>query len=141
MTYFKIIQNNTIIDVGFIFLKWNEKHHQLFACDANVAQCVQGCTSNNVYRSEWMKPTTYECEQAQVMVIAKDEFERLKLELDGGETIEISEPAEPAVPEIEPSPDMPMSVPQMREIIKDQQEQIETLVECILEMSETVYGM
>ena len=41
MTYYKIVQDGNVVDAGFVFLKWNEKHHCMLSCEVNEAQFIQ----------------------------------------------------------------------------------------------------
>ncbi len=150
MTYYKIVQDGTVIDAGFVFLKWNEKHHCMFCCDVNEAQFIQSYDQAAVYQVEWLNAAPASAGQfdtVDAVVISETEFDEIRALLDDGETV-IDEPEQP----IEQPPDepeqqgseepaeRPMTVAEMRQVISEQQEQIAMLTDCILEMSEVVYG-
>lgn len=145
MMYFKVIQNGTITNVGYVFLHWNEEHQHMFVCGPQEAQFLQSFDESRIYTAEWLTPAppscTAEYENATIISIPMDEYLGLRETLTAGLTPVEPEPAPVPHPEIpEPSPDMPMSVQEMRQTIMDQREQIEMLTNCILEMSEIIYG-
>lgn len=149
MTYYKMIRDNIIIGAGFIFLKWNEKHRCLFACSVDDAQLIQTHDQTAVYHADWLKPVPTaagEYETVQAAVIDAVEFDEIIALLTDGETIENNtDEAENIVeqPDSEIQNDeteKPMTVAEMRQSIADQQDQINMLTECILEMSGIVYG-
>lgn len=141
--YYKIIQNNMIIDVGFVFLKWNTTYHRLFICDPKEVQFVQSSDELTLYHCQWMKTPPAEATgyvTADVIIISKEEYDTLKEQLDIDGEIEIPDEPVPVPPsEPEPEPAQPMSAAEMRQIILQQKEQIALLTDCILEMSEVVY--
>ena len=83
-------------------------------------------------------------ETAKIVVIDETEYDEIRALLDDGEEV----PVDPAPPEPEPvgpddpvEPDeRPMTVAEMREKITEQQGSIDMLIECVLEMSEIIYG-
>lgn len=150
MAYFKIIQNDNVIDVGYVFLKWNKKYSQPYACDVQDAELVMSEVHYKVYHPEWLKKPPEEAtgyEEAIVTVINETEYRDLLDQLfTSEEPVPIPKP-EDVTPEEEedydrdkPEEERPVSVPEMRRIIADQQAQIEMLTDCILEMSEVIYN-
>ena len=145
MNYFKIKDNHSITDVGFTFLKWNDKYHEMHGCDIEDAQFAMSSITHVIYRDGWMRPTAAPAEKYQtgtVVMIDAVEYDELYAQLSEGESIDEPEekipvPVEPVQPEPE---EKPMTVAEMRETIIEQQEQIDMLTECLLEMSELVYG-
>ena len=148
MNYFKVIIDGNVVDVGTVFLKWNNGKHHMYLCGLNEAQFVQGLDGNTAYRDDWLK--AYEGKpspfiQAKVIIIDATEYDELRALLEDGE--DIPEPPAPA-PEPEPEPDEepkpepdnPMTIAEMRQHVADMVEQVEMLTECILEMSEVVYS-
>ena len=151
MTYYKVIRNSTVIDVGFVFLKWNETKHKLYLCDVNEAQFVQSRDGDTVYHAEWLKPYPAEAgyyEPVDVVMIDENEYDEIRAFLEDGEEIPY-EPDDPTPePQPEPEPDEPddpeeeehkMTISEMRQTLTDMMEQVGLLTECILEMSEVVY--
>lgn len=142
MTFYKIIQNNKVVNAGFVFLKWNESDKRFYICGENEAQFVKGYVNETAYHDNWLKPapqgTKYET--AKITVITKKEYDSIIKVIDGGSSIDVLPPdIEPDI-EPEPSPDLPISVNKMREIILEQEQRISLLTDCILELSETIYG-
>lgn len=144
MTYYKIIQDNHIVDAGFVFLKWNERRHRLNLCDENEAQFVQAHDESCVYRDEWLKPifeSSIEFTPAQVVVINKTEYDDIRVLLDGDEIL----PVQPEIQEEEvvsepekPAEETQLSISDMRRLIQVQQEQIALLTEKLTEVSNAI---
>lgn len=147
MTYYKIMQNGAVIDAGYTFLKWVEKHHCLMICEPAQAEYVQSYDRTTIYHDSWLRPVPTgapACEAAKVVVIGETEYDEIRALLDDGEEVPV-DPVEPEPEPIEPDDpvepdDRPMTVAEMREKIAEQQESISMLIDCILEMSEVVYG-
>lgn len=144
MTYYKIIQNNQIVDAGFVFLKWNERRHRFNLCDENEAQFVQAYDQSKVFRDEWLKPI-YEAdvkfESAQVVIIDKNEYDEIRFSLDGDEILPVLPDVQEEQVVIEhekPAEETPMSISDMRRIIQEQQEQIQTLSQKLTEVSNAI---
>jgi len=137
MAYFKIIQDDKIVSVSHVFLKWNEARKNFHLGDTDKGQFVLAFDESKVYRDEWMKPIPEEAngyEHATVQAIDEAEYEDLKALLSEGE--QVQEDPEPVVQEPihvpeEPEEEKPMSIAEMREIIKMQQKQIEALMETV----------
>lgn len=137
MTYFKIIENKKVIDVGCVFLKWNSNRHKYYICDIDEGQIVQGYVHGDFYTSEWMKPSPPDATKYPILevdIIDETEFEDLLAILDEGETVEVAE--EPVIiPQDEaqnaPEEEKPMSISEMRATILAQQKQIEMLLDKI----------
>lgn len=144
MNYFKVVEDGKVIDVGFTFLKWNEKRNRFFLCSIEEAQFAQGL-HDDVYHAYWFRKApaaagTYP--EHDIVMINDVEFDELKALLDDGEVIEEPDIPAPVQPEpVIPSDEKPMTVAEMRQTILAQQEQIDILTECILEMSELVYNV
>ena len=147
MTYYKILQNGAVVDACYIFLRWVGKHHCLMICEPAQAEYVQSYDHTRVYRDHWLRPVPDGApayETAKIVVIDETEYDEIRALLDDGEEV----PVDPAPPEPEPvgpddpvEPDeRPMTVAEMREKITEQQGSIDMLIECVLEMSEIIYG-
>lgn len=148
MTYFKVIRDGSAVDAGWMFLRWNARHQCLMVCEPRDAHYVQNYTETAIYRPGWLNPLpdgapTYPTVEAAI--INETEYEELIESLDGGEPV--PEPPEPQPepepepePEPQPEPEPRMTIQEMREKIAEQEETISMLTECLLEMSEIVYG-
>lgn len=137
MTYYKIIQNGMIIDVGFTFLKWNMKQHRMFICDQDHAQFVGGSDGNSYYRDNWLKPYPDEAVgfmEATVSVIDFDEYEQLVKDLENNREVPDETPIIPDPEPIEIGEEVSESVltiGEMRKIILQQQKQIAELTKIL----------
>ena len=141
MEYFKVIQNQSVVDVGSFFLHWNAKYHQYFYCDINDAQLVQGMITEKLYHGSWLKSPSdskTEYEEAEIVMIEASEYDELKATLESGEEIPYSEPVVDILPETpeetdQPEEERPMTIQEMRY-------RIQLLTDCLMEMSEIVYA-
>ncbi len=148
MSYYKVIRDGMVTDAGEMFLRWQEKHKIMLACKPEEAQFIQG-SNGTILRVAWLNPAPEEAgtyETVEAALIDRQEYLDLRAVLDDGETVPEPEPVQPEpTPEPEPGPDVPegekpMTVQQMREKITEQDATIQMLTECLLEMSEVVYG-
>lgn len=137
-----------VVDAGATWLTWNAKHRCLMMCGPDAASYVQGRDQKTIYTADWMLPAKHgwpTAAEVTVTVIDAVEYDEILAMLNDGEEIpDIPEPEppqpDPDEPE-EPEPEeRPMTIAEMRQFIADQQEQINMLTDCILEMSEVVYG-
>ena len=149
--YFKIIKDNTVIDVSDgRFLRWQERHRVSLYCDANHGEYMQSSIDvEKIYHAPWMNAVRdsadVQYELAEIAEIEEDEYNNLKSIIEEGMEIEVEpepvvveETAEDPIIE-EPEPKKPLTLNEMREIIEQQRQEIERLKACIVEMSEVVY--
>lgn len=145
LNFYKMIKNETVIDVGNTFAKWNSKYQQPFAASRENAQFVQGSFHTQMYYYDvWLKvPPEGINMQYEVVVIKPiqlDEYNELLERLRGADTIPqfeqmpehvetVEEPAETVI-------EQPLTIPEMREIIKKQQEQIDQLTNAVNKLTE-----
>ena len=135
MTFFKIIQNEQIVNVGCVFLKWNPVKRKMYISTVDDAQFVQTYDEKKIYKATWLNPAPEEAgnyEFAKVDIIDEAEFDELKELISEGETISEEEPKEQYVHTVqhrEEPEEKPMTIAQMREMIVEQQKQIETLLQ------------
>lgn len=148
MSYYKVIRDGTVIDANEIFLRWQTKNKIMLACEMEDAQFIQSHDGDNIWRVPWLNPAPEEAgsyETVEAALIERQEYLDLRAVLDDGETVPEPEPVQPE-PTPEPEPDVPedgerpLTVQQMREKISDLEAQNAMLTECLLEMSEVVYG-
>lgn len=149
MNYFKIIADGRVVDVGEIFLRWQEKNRILISCPLEEAQLVQGHDGETIYRVPWLNPLPEEAgsyESVEAAIIDRQEYLDLLAVLEDGEQpIEPEPPKQEPEPEPEPDPEQPeeekpMTVAEMRQRIKELEARNDMLLECLLEMSEIVYA-
>lgn len=162
MNYYKIIENGTVIDANFVFLKWQRKNNILIGCDASEANFIQSSDQEKVWKVDWLVPAEADAGEyppITAVEITKEEYDELRAQLDIGETPAEPEPEEPEdTTEPDDTGDVPaesvMSVEEMRRKIValetaleeqkiingEQMERNDFLEGCLLEMSEIVYG-
>lgn len=96
MTFYKIIQDNKIIDVNYKFFRYQKRHLNIIACSPEEAQLIQSSDNKEFYSTEWLKPLPngVHCHKiVQARIIAEDEYNELKKELEISEVL--LEPAQP----------------------------------------------
>ena len=135
MAYFKMSKNNKVVSVGSVYLRWDIGRNRLFICEADDAQFVQAFDESNIYHDTWMKSIPKKAkvsyEIAKVIEISESEYEDLKAILSEGEVIELPEVIEEQpeeTPEIQEE-EKPMTIAEMREMILNQQKQIDLLLQ------------
>ena len=133
MTFFKVIQEKTVVSVGCVFLKWNIKKNALFVCDVDKGEFVQSYDEKHIYHDDWLKSAPKEAgkhEEAEIVIITQQEYEDLLAILDEGEVVIETPPIEEPQEEMPEAPveEKPMSISEMRETIAHQQEQIDMLI-------------
>ena len=136
MTYFKIIKKDKVINVGCVFLKWNENKNKMNICEVDDAQFVQTYDESAIYKAGWLNPAPKKAgkfETVQVVVIDETEFNDLLELLSEGEQISVEEEEheeyQPRQTETEEPEEKPLTIAEMREMIIEQQKQIEALIE------------
>lgn len=135
MMYFKIIQDNHVIEVSTVSAKVDEKYHMLFVCDIDHAQFIQSRDGNNLYHDSWLRPVKdvkRNYEEAEIATIDQNEYDELVALLDDGESVPIIEEIveEPQViAQEEPATveEKPMSISEMRGKIKELEELVAKL--------------
>lgn len=149
--YYKIIRDGQVVDAGEMWLRWQHKNRIMLHCDPSEAQFVMAYDGSAIYRVQWLNPAPAEAgtyEVVEAAIIDKQEYLDLRAVLDDGETVPVPEPVVPE-PDLPPEPEIreelpeterKMTVEEMRQRIKSQDEQITLLTECILEMSGIIYG-
>lgn len=160
MIYYKIVQDGIVIDANDVFLRFQPKHKVMLACEAENAEYIQSRDGSTIWHGDWLHPVP-ECapeidsismkghsdSDTYVVYIDEDEFHRIReqlyedeaiIELEQGPVPEESEPAEE---------DEPVRKSQTAEKLEHMQQTIDELLEtnsmlleCIMEMSEIVYG-
>lgn len=162
MNYYKIIENGTVIDANYVFLKWQKKNNILVGCVPSEANFIQSSDQEKVWRVDWLIPAEAgagEYPTATAVEITKEEYDELRAQLDAGQEPVEPEPfvpEEPSEPEDtgEQAGEKVMSVEEMRrrivvletaleeqkQINGEQMERNDFLEGCLLEMSEIVYG-
>lgn len=114
MKYYKIIKNNTVIDVNNVFLCLSKKHANiLMPCDIRYTQYLQSSDYEKLYRTTWtadVENDQYDAEFVEAVIIEEEEFLSLQEALQTKQEIvyeieqvevEVEQPEEtPAQPEV-----------------------------------------
>ena len=148
--YFKIIKNNTIIDVGDTFLFWLKKVNGLLVCQSNQAFYLS-TARGEIYETAWLRTPPMGAPRftsIEAVIIEKEEYEELKEKLLSTESIPVPNIQEIIVevaPEIKVEPqllDSSTATQLLQELVKQYAElkkQNQLLEECVLEMSQELY--
>lgn len=134
--YYKIVSDGLIVDAcdGMRFVRWQERNRMMLSCDEAGADGILTSDGSTVYLIEGglvmdgYATATYE-------EITQEEYEELRAEIDAGE--EIPNPDEPE-PEPEEGPKTRLQA--LEEQVAELSQTNWMLIECLLEMSEVVYG-
>lgn len=106
--FYKIIQNNQIIDVNNQFFKAQEKPHLLVPCEPKYCEYI--CSSDGVkfYYSDWTResnfPFSFPERVDQIIIIDEEEYNSLKEQLnleDDGKLNIIETTIEPEVVDVQ----------------------------------------
>ena len=149
--YYKVIKNNTIVEVGQKFAHWQEKNKIILCCEPGVAQYLL-TDANQLYRVEWL---TYETQKApeypfvEAKEINEEEYLYLSEILRTEESIPVpitSQPEEPQEESEELASPQVLDTSTASTLLIDLIKQYELLLkrnalleECILEMSQEIY--
>lgn len=106
MAYYKIINNNSIIDVNNIFYKVQRKPRMVVPCEPKECEYVVSSDGNTLYYSAWTRASQYPISVATyvdvIELIDEKEYLKLKEELQVNQKpIEYIEVQEPVIEEPE----------------------------------------
>lgn len=89
MAYYKIIENEKIIDVNNEFFRFQKTHLNAVKCAPEVAQAVRSSDGEVFYTDNWLKPLPKGVliKKAEVMLILEDEYNSLKEQLAVSEVV------------------------------------------------------
>ena len=149
--YYKIVYEGKVVGIATSddLRRVQAKHNILIISTVDEAQYIQ--VDETLYRDSWFKAITsdrYPYLDATITVINFEEYETLKAEFSSGEEIyeksaeeEATEPIEEQTDISEPAPLTPVvRIAQLEEELASLQETNAMLTDCLLEMSEIVYG-
>lgn len=141
MTYYKVVADNIVIGVGTTkdLREVQRKHNILIMSDEDHAQYIQ--LEEQLYRDDWFAPvlpnSSYSYTPASITAIPEENYNALKEELDAGGAPAVEENIEPEIIAAS-APDDDIEEPKTR--LQYLEEQVVMLTECLLEMSEMIYG-
>lgn len=83
MAYYKIIENEKIIDVNNEFFRFQKTHLNAVKCEPEVAEAVRSSDGEVFYTDNWLKPLPkgVVIKKAEIMLILEDEYNSLKEQL------------------------------------------------------------
>ena len=89
MFYYKMIKNNTVVDVNNIFFRYTKKHKNIIKCESTYAQLIQSSDGKNFYTTSWLCPTPegVHPEYIEAVIISEEEYNSLKEQLSTQEAI------------------------------------------------------
>lgn len=141
--YYKIISQGQIIDAApddqLNYVRWQDKNGMFLSCTPELADGIVSTGGDEIYLLEGSSAGAV-LPDAPVITLAEiteEEYLEIRDELDAGQAIVIPDAEEPSG---EDSPKPQTRLAQLESQVADLVEQNAMLVECILEMSEVVYG-
>lgn len=133
--YYKIISEGKIVDAcdGLNYVRWQEKNRIFLSCEAEDAEGIVTSNGADIY----LLPDVEAVEgfaYATATEITEEEYTALRDELDAGGTV--------IEPDEDPDGDSPgkTRLRLLEEQVAELAEANAMLTECLLEMSEVVYG-
>ena len=156
MIFYKILADGKVLDVNVVFLRWQPKHGVMMICSPEKAQfiCPRDCSA--YYHAAWLNEPSegavydgdIECEE-----IGEAEYKELLEKLEAGGTVVNPEPdpggtggEDTGTGDNETSDSggqQKPTVADMKQLVDTcagLQKQVQMLTDCVLEMSEEVYG-
>ena len=156
MIFYKILADGKVLDVNDIFLRWQAKHGVMMVCDPAKAEfiCPRDCSA--YYHPSWLnKPPEGAVYDGEIDAeeITEAEYRTLLEQLEAGETVDNPEPdpggtgGEDTGSSDDDTGDSGgqqkptvADVKQLVDTCATLQKQVQMLTDCVLEMSEEVYG-
>lgn len=149
MIFYKILADGKVLDVNDVFLRWQPKHGVMLVCDPAKAEFICPRDCSGYYHPSWLnKPPEGAVYDGEIDAeeITEAEYRALLEQLEAGGTVVNPEPdpggtggdntsdnggqQKPAVADIK----------QLVDTCAGLQKQVQMLTDCLLEMSEEVYG-
>ena len=133
--YYKIISEGQIIDAStdLNYVKWQEKNRLFLSCDAESSDGIISSNGADIYLLT-EKETGEDLPVAEIVEIDEEEYLALKEEIDAGNSVE-----QPGEQEGETNTHK-TRLKRLEEEVEELRAANEMLTECLLEMSEIVYG-
>ena len=154
MTYYKIVEDGKIIAAGSTsdLRKVQAKHLILVTAGEDDAEFIQ--IGEELYRDNWFAAPKYlelPYKAAKITVIDQEEYDSIKEAIrqdeeifevpeDDGSGSDSSEAPDEGTEETETLPSARERLAQLEEQVETLQQTNDMLTECLLEMSEIVYG-
>lgn len=139
--YAKIVSDGQVVDAcdGMKYVKWQEKNRLYLACDAGEAE---GCISSDGKEVYLFAGTQGQAGQTRVeaVEIGEEEYTELRALLDENGAIEAPGEENPQGPQSVVKDEWVKRLETLEGELGRQREINAMLTECLLEMSEVVYG-
>ena len=156
MIFYKILADGKVLDVNDVFLRWQPKHGVMLVCDPAKAEFICPRDCSGYYHPSWLnKPpeaAVYDGE-TDAEEITEAEYRALLKQLEAGETVNNPEPDPGGTGGEDTSTggdntgdsggQQKPTVADMKQLVDTcagLQKQVQMLTDCVLEMSEEVYG-
>ena len=156
MIFYKILADGKVLDVNDVFLRWQSKHGVMLVCDPAKAEFICPRDCSGYYHPSWLnKPpegAVYDGE-IEAEEITEAEYRALLKQLEAGGTVNNPEP-DPGDTGGEDTGtggdntgdsggQQKPTVADMKQLVDTcagLQKPVQMLTDCVLEMSEEVYG-
>lgn len=156
MIFYKILADGKVLDVNDVFLRWQPKHGVMLVCDPAKAEFICPRDCSGYYHPSWLnKPLEAAVYDGEIDAeeITEAEYRALLKQLEAGETVNNPEP-DPGGTGGEDTGtggdntgdsggQQKPTVADMKQLVDTcagLQKQVQMLTDCVLEMSEEVYG-
>lgn len=133
--YYKIISEGQIIDAAtdLNYVKWQEKNRLFLSCDEGGADGIISSNGADIYLLT-EKETGEDLPVVEIVEIGEEDYLALKEEIDAGNSVE-----QPGEQDDEVNIHK-TRLKRLEEEVEELRAANEMLTECLLEMSEIVYG-
>ena len=156
MIFYKILADGKVLDVNDVFLRWQSKHGVMLVCDPAKAELICPRDCSGYYHPSWLnnppEGAVYDGE-IEAEEITEAEYRALLKQLEAGGTVNNPEP-DPGDTGGEDTGtggdntgdsggQQKPTVADMKQLVDTcagLQKQVQMLTDCVLEMSEEVYG-
>lgn len=130
--FYKIVVDGIVVDAAenLSYVLWQEKNHIWLSCERRYAKGIVSTDGESI----WLLPTVPDMagySHCEIFEIGEEEYREIRDEIDAGREV----PYTPDEGEEVPEPDTPGKT-RMQQL----EETVDMLTECLLEMSEIVYG-
>lgn len=156
MIFYKILADGKVLDVNDVFLRWQPKHGVMLVCDPAKAEFICPRDCSGYYHPSWLnKPPEGAVYDGEIDAeeITEAEYRALLEQLEAGGTVVNPEPdpggtggEDTGIGDNETSDSggqQKPTVADMKQLVDtcaDLRKQVQMLTDCVLEMSEEVYG-
>ena len=134
MLYYKIIKDNSVVDVNNKFFRILKKHRNIVESESKYAQLIQSSDGKELYTAKWLCPlpewAVYE--KVEAIIISEEEYLQLKEQLQVQEVVEIPETKSEIIINEEEIVEMPQELPMSAVEMRKRIIELENLVKQLL---------